>query len=179
MADAEGLGRSPPGSSNSTKGHPAITLHHELGTSKGIVPVSVSGILPTYNFQDGSFDRAEADRRRDDEEDAERQDRDLFCLRRFLQALGGRRAGRFQGDPQISAARSTKPSACSAPTWAWIILRAVAACNELCNRLGLDTISTGATLSWAIECFERGLLNEGRYRRADSRVERSDHELSA
>jgi len=37
---------------------------------------------------------------------------------------------------------------------------AVAACNELCNKLGLDTISTGATLSWAVECFERGLLDE-------------------
>ena len=35
---------------------------------------------------------------------------------------------------------------------------AVAACNELCNKLGLDTISTGATISWAVECFERGLL---------------------
>jgi aldehyde:ferredoxin oxidoreductase len=37
---------------------------------------------------------------------------------------------------------------------------AVAACNELCNKLGLDTISTGATLSWAVECFERGLMTE-------------------
>jgi aldehyde:ferredoxin oxidoreductase len=36
----------------------------------------------------------------------------------------------------------------------------VAACNELCNKLGLDTISTGVTLSWALECFERGLLTK-------------------
>jgi aldehyde:ferredoxin oxidoreductase len=36
---------------------------------------------------------------------------------------------------------------------------AVAAANERCNALGLDTISTGVTLSWAVECFERGLLN--------------------
>ncbi len=31
-------------------------------------------------------------------------------------------------------------------------------CNYLCNRYGLDTISTGATIAWAIECFENGLL---------------------
>ena len=31
-------------------------------------------------------------------------------------------------------------------------------CNHLCNCYGLDTISTGATIAWAIECFENGLL---------------------
>jgi aldehyde:ferredoxin oxidoreductase len=30
---------------------------------------------------------------------------------------------------------------------------------ELCDRLGLDTISTGGTLAWAMECFERGALS--------------------
>jgi aldehyde:ferredoxin oxidoreductase len=33
-------------------------------------------------------------------------------------------------------------------------------CNEICNRYGLDTISTGATIAWAIECAENGLLTE-------------------
>ncbi len=31
-------------------------------------------------------------------------------------------------------------------------------CNELCNRLGLDTISTGCTIAFAIECYEKGLI---------------------
>lgn len=31
--------------------------------------------------------------------------------------------------------------------------------NQLCNMYGLDTISCGATISFAIECFEKGLLN--------------------
>ncbi len=35
---------------------------------------------------------------------------------------------------------------------------AVIKCNDICNRYGLDTISTGATIAWAIECFENGLL---------------------
>jgi aldehyde:ferredoxin oxidoreductase len=30
--------------------------------------------------------------------------------------------------------------------------------NDLCNRAGIDTISTGATVAFAIECFENGLL---------------------
>ncbi|MFW9874937.1 MAG: aldehyde ferredoxin oxidoreductase family protein [Candidatus Thorarchaeota archaeon] len=30
--------------------------------------------------------------------------------------------------------------------------------NELCNRGAIDTISTGATIAFAIECFEKGIL---------------------
>lgn len=31
---------------------------------------------------------------------------------------------------------------------------------DLCNRLGIDTISAGATIAWAIEAFEKGILTE-------------------
>ena len=30
--------------------------------------------------------------------------------------------------------------------------------NDICNRAGLDTISTGATIAFALECFEKGIL---------------------
>jgi len=35
----------------------------------------------------------------------------------------------------------------------------VAAANDLCNRLGLDTISASSVCSWAYEAFEKGLLS--------------------
>jgi len=38
-------------------------------------------------------------------------------------------------------------------------LAAVIKANELCNRLGLDTISCGVTIAFAMECRERGLLS--------------------
>jgi aldehyde:ferredoxin oxidoreductase len=31
---------------------------------------------------------------------------------------------------------------------------------ELCNRYGLDTISTGSYIAWAMELFQRGMINE-------------------
>jgi aldehyde:ferredoxin oxidoreductase len=31
-------------------------------------------------------------------------------------------------------------------------------CNDICNRAGLDTISTGTTIAWAVECYENGIL---------------------
>lgn len=33
-------------------------------------------------------------------------------------------------------------------------------CNEICNRYGLDTISVGATVAWAIECYESGVFTK-------------------
>ena len=33
-------------------------------------------------------------------------------------------------------------------------------CNHICNEYGLDTISAGATVAWAIECYENGLFTK-------------------
>ncbi len=38
-------------------------------------------------------------------------------------------------------------------------LAAVAYANQLCNMYGLDTISCGATIAWAMDCFEHGLIS--------------------
>jgi len=37
-------------------------------------------------------------------------------------------------------------------------LEAIAHANQLCNMYGLDTISCGATIAFAMECFEKGLI---------------------
>jgi len=37
-------------------------------------------------------------------------------------------------------------------------LAAICKANELCNKYTMDTISCGMTISWAMECFEKGLL---------------------
>ncbi len=33
-------------------------------------------------------------------------------------------------------------------------------CNEICNNYGIDTISAGMTIAWAMECFEEGVLTK-------------------
>ncbi|HVN54853.1 MAG TPA: aldehyde ferredoxin oxidoreductase family protein [Anaerolineaceae bacterium] len=40
-----------------------------------------------------------------------------------------------------------------------VVIRA----NELCNDYGLDTISTGVTIAFAMECHQRGLLNDAEF----------------
>jgi aldehyde:ferredoxin oxidoreductase len=37
-------------------------------------------------------------------------------------------------------------------------LKTIFITNDLCNRAGLDTISAGATIAFAIECFENGII---------------------
>jgi len=39
-------------------------------------------------------------------------------------------------------------------------VRAVCKANEICNKYSLDTISTGVSISFAMECYERGILTD-------------------
>ena len=39
-------------------------------------------------------------------------------------------------------------------------LEAICKANQLCNSYGMDTISTGATIAFAMECFEKGILTK-------------------
>lgn len=57
-------------------------------------------------------------------------------------------------------------------------LPAIARANQLCNMYGLDTISCGATIAFAMECYERGLIDreftdglELRFGNADAMLE--------
>jgi len=42
-------------------------------------------------------------------------------------------------------------------------LKAISYGNELCNRLGLDTISTGGVIAFAMEAYEKGLIPKNLY----------------
>lgn len=39
-------------------------------------------------------------------------------------------------------------------------LESIIKINDMCNRYGLDTISTGASIAFAMECFENGLITK-------------------
>lgn len=39
-------------------------------------------------------------------------------------------------------------------------LESIIKVNDICDRYGIDTISAGATIAFAIECFERGLITK-------------------
>jgi len=39
-------------------------------------------------------------------------------------------------------------------------LESIAKANDICNRLGIDTISTGQAIAFAMECYEKGLIDD-------------------
>jgi aldehyde:ferredoxin oxidoreductase len=39
-------------------------------------------------------------------------------------------------------------------------LESIAKANDLCNRLGIDTISAGVSIAFAMECFEKGIITK-------------------
>jgi len=39
-------------------------------------------------------------------------------------------------------------------------LESIAKANDICNRAGIDTISTGATIAFAMECYEKGIITK-------------------
>ena len=39
-------------------------------------------------------------------------------------------------------------------------LEAIAKANEICNRMGMDTISTGSAIAFTMECVEKGILSD-------------------
>lgn len=159
LADPQSLNRIATWFSRSVKNHPAVSLHHELGTAKGIVPVSVAGILPTYNFQDGSFEQAEAISGETMKAELQGETETCYgCAVSCKRSVKGER-GKFIVTRQYGGPEYESIGLLGSNLGVGDIT-AVAACNQLCNALGLDTISTGATLSWALECFERGLLDE-------------------
>jgi len=39
-------------------------------------------------------------------------------------------------------------------------IESIAKCNDICNRYGMDTISCGATIAFAMDCYENGLITK-------------------
>ncbi|MFO7709832.1 MAG: aldehyde ferredoxin oxidoreductase family protein [Desulfobacterales bacterium] len=68
--------------------------------------------------------------------------------------------GRFKGT------RGHKPEYETIGAFGGLLLQgdfdAIVELNEMCNRAGIDTISTGGVIAFAIECFENGIIDERR-----------------
>ena len=132
---------------------------HELGTAGGLTGLSAMGALPTRNFQDGQFEGAEkitgATMR-----DTILIDRDgCFACPIRCKRVVEVKDGDYQVDPAYGGPEyetlGAFGSACGVDD-----LPAIAKANEMCNAYGLDTISTGMTVAFAMECFENNLLTK-------------------
>ena len=67
-------------------------------------------------------------------------------------------------DARFPVGKTHKPEYETSALWGNNLLNdnihSIMKANDLCNRYGLDTISTGSVVGFAIECFERGLITK-------------------
>jgi aldehyde:ferredoxin oxidoreductase len=124
----------------------------EFGTSVLVNLMNWYGVLPTRNFQQGTFDGAESI-------SGERL-RDVFLSKRsacWSCPIGCKRKTRTShahGDgPEYETLYAL------GSTLGLDDLETIIEANYLCNRLGMDTISCGATVACAMELAANGLLD--------------------
>jgi aldehyde:ferredoxin oxidoreductase len=179
LADAKGLNAVAKWvSSTMDQNHRAF---HEFGTGAAMQGKSLEGGMPTLNYRLGAFEhvaRVDAIAVRDqmrvkmeacyacsvrckkvvhieDKEDAAH--RASETLYQGKGKVGVDPLGRYRVDPRYGGPEYESLAAMGV-NLGLDDLVAICKSNEMCNYLGMDTVSLGATLAWAMECFEKGLL---------------------
>ncbi len=128
-----------------------------LGTAEVLTGQDKSGGLPTRNWSSGTFENAEAiGGQRMYETILKERDTCYGCTVRCKRVVEVT-DGPFPVDPRYGGPEyetlATMGSYCGVDN-----LEAISRANQLCNMYGMDTIACGATIAWAMDCFEHGLL---------------------
>ncbi len=129
----------------------------KLGTAEGLLPLNEEGGLPTRNWSSGVFEEAEAISGERMAETVLKERGTCFgCVVRCKRVVeitdGPFRAEPRYGGPEYETL-AAMGSYCGVSD-----LAAICRANQLCNMYGIDTITCGATIAWAMDCFEQGLL---------------------
>ena len=131
---------------------PATAKYRELGTLANLLAFNALATLPTRNFQAASF--AEAPQLAAEE---------LAGLRKVARhscascTIGCEHIYKARGGKKMRAEYQNVFAL--GPMCGVADPDAVLAAGACCDELGLDTISAGGTIAWAMECAERGLID--------------------
>lgn len=129
--------------------------YRKIGTVANLAVFNRLGTLPTRNFQQSTFDDADAlSGETLTENNFSRRHGcaacTIRCERLFKAVNGAEQRLEYESLFALGPLCGIKDPE--------VVLQAA----QLCDLYGLDTISTGGTLSWAMECSEKGLLPEAR-----------------
>ncbi len=139
--------------------NPDMVSLKDHGTAGVVSFQNATGTLPTRNYNEGQFEGCDPISGEVMTETILKE-RDtcyactVHCKRVVETEWQGRPVERKHGGPEYETL-STFGSYCGVDD-----LNAVAYANKLCNEYGLDTIGAGATIAWAMECYEQGLLTD-------------------
>ncbi|MBA3012832.1 MAG: aldehyde ferredoxin oxidoreductase family protein [Proteobacteria bacterium] len=125
--------------------------YRNFGTSANVAPCNKAMILPVNNFQDGRHDAAKnvfGETMAKDHETVHHTCKP--CTIRC--GHKGRFAGKEMSAPEYETIGLLGTSL------GIFDLDLIAQWNQVCGRLGMDTISAGATLAWVMEAASKGLV---------------------
>ncbi len=130
----------------------------DFGTSVGVESTNAIGAFPVNNFQESSIEdvRYLTGQHLTEGGFLKRKIACFSCpvaCHRFVTVDAGPYRGTYTGGPEYETL-SALGGGCGVTDTAGVIKA-----NELCNLLGLDTISTGGCIQWLIECRQRGILS--------------------
>jgi aldehyde:ferredoxin oxidoreductase len=130
---------------------PATEKYRELGTLANLLAFNALSTLPTRNFSAATF--GDAPRLAAEELAASRQVARESCACCTIGCEHIYRAGDRSARVEYENVFALGPlCGVSDPD-------EVLAASARCDELGLDTISAGGTIAWAMECAERGLID--------------------
>ena len=128
-----------------------------FGTAEVLSPQNKAGGLPTRNWDSGVFEGFEAlDGSTMSETILKERDTCYACVVRCKRVVeiteGPYTVDPLYGGPEYETL-ATFGSYCAVSD-----LAAVSKANEISNMYGIDTITAGATIAWAMDCFEQGII---------------------
>ncbi len=129
-----------------------------LGTPGVLRGQQANGGLPTFNYNSGSFDDFEAITGETMYKTILKENDTCYACTVRCKRVVEKEEGPYKLDPTYGGPEyetlGTFGSYCGISD-----LAAVAYANQLCNEYGMDTISCGATIAWAMECFENEIIS--------------------
>ena len=131
----------------------------DQGTQSVLEGQHAAGGLPTFNYNAGQFAGYEAI-------SGETMTNTILVAREtcYSCAVRCKRAVEAEWEGRPITARHGGPEYETAAVFGSYCgvddLAAISLANQLCNDSGLDTIGTGATVAWAMECYTTGVLSE-------------------
>jgi aldehyde:ferredoxin oxidoreductase len=132
---------------------PATAKYRELGTATNLLAFNRLNVLPTRNFQQGSFTGAAAISPEQLSTTRERSQASCVACTIGCEHLYGMRNGEGKVRLEYENLFALGPM-CGIDDPEVVL----AACKR-CDELGLDTISAGGTIAFAMECAERGYID--------------------
>ena len=139
-----------------SKKHSGLIFKSTKGSAAAVEILDQIGLLPTHNFVKGAFEFA-SDIGGDEVKKRTIKRESCYACPITCKPIVEVNSGKYSvdstyGGPEYETLGALG-SACDIKD-----IDAILKANEMCGRYGLDTISTGIVISFAMECMEKGII---------------------